>query len=72
MPFVNVKIVKDILPEGKKEELIAKLTDAVVSTYAIEKLRPYVWVVLEEVEAEDWGVGGETLTVEGVKAMLNG
>ena len=69
MPFVNVKIVKDVLPEDKKKELVAKITDAVVSVYN-ERFRPHIWVIVDEVEADNWGIGGETVNPEFPKKLL--
>ena len=69
MPFVNIKIVKDVLPEGKKKELVAKITDAVVSVYN-ENFRPHIWVIVDEVEADNWGIGGEPVNIEFPKQLL--
>ncbi len=69
MPFVNIKIVKDVLPEGKKAELIEKLTDAVVSVYS-ENFRPHIWVVVDEVEGENWGSGGKPVDPEWAREQL--
>jgi 4-oxalocrotonate tautomerase len=49
--------------------LIAKLTDAVVEIEG-EPLRPYTVVLLEDVRSGSWGVGGQGLTTEDVKALV--
>ncbi|NLT07064.1 MAG: 4-oxalocrotonate tautomerase [Solirubrobacterales bacterium] len=55
MPLVQVTLI-----EGRdtavKSELIARLTDAVVETTGAP--RASVRVILSEVPAEHWGVGG--------------
>lgn len=43
--------------QEQKRELVAKLTDAFVETCGGN--REGVWVVINEVPAENWGVGGE-------------
>jgi 4-oxalocrotonate tautomerase len=54
MPFVNVRLVKGP-DQGKKDEMARKIADALHSTAGMPK--ESVWVVFEEVEAEDWYVG---------------
>ena len=58
MPFVNIRIVKDVIasdPKGKK----ATIADGVVKaiTAATGLTSEDVWVVFEEVAARDWYVG---------------
>ncbi len=60
MPFVNAKVVKGVMSPQEKSQLAKRLTDAVVEVFAKgnESFRPNIWVVIDEVEAEDWSVGG--------------
>lgn len=58
MPYVNVQIVAGA-SDAEKAELIAGTTDAVAR--ALGKDPASVWVVIEEVAAEDWGVGGRSI-----------
>jgi len=37
-----------------------------------ENMRPVTWVVLEEVKSGDWGIGGNSLTTNDVKALAAG
>ena len=62
MPYVSVRIAKgdDVTPE-KKRELIKKVTDAVSET--LNKKPSSTYVVIDEVDTDNWGVGGETLSV---------
>ena len=48
--------------------MIAKLTETMASIEG-EALRPVTWVVLEEVKSGQWGVGGNGLTTDDVKAL---
>lgn len=68
MPLVQIKGVGDYLTRNQKEELIRKVTDAVVSVEG-EGLRPVTWVLFEEVPSGSWGVGGEPVTTEGLRQM---
>jgi 4-oxalocrotonate tautomerase len=71
MPLVNVKLIKGVLTQAQKQEMIRKLTDAMVSIEG-ENLRHVTWVVIEEVESGDWGVGGNCLTTGDVMALAAG
>ncbi|MFI1917103.1 4-oxalocrotonate tautomerase family protein [Nocardia sp. NPDC020380] len=61
MPFINVKILEKRIDPQHKDLLIAKLTDAVVETYG-EEIRDHVWIVLEPIPAERWGIGGKPVS----------
>ena len=68
MPLVQIKGVGGYLSQEQKQELIRKVTDAVVSVEG-EGLRPVTWVTIEDVEAGAWGVGGITVTDEDLRQM---
>ena len=68
MPLIEVKMIEQVFTPAQKKELIAKLTDAVVAMEG-EALRPYTVVLLEDVRSGSWGVGGQGLTTEDVKAL---
>src|SRR3954453_14622233 len=71
MPLVQVKLIEGVFSDAQKQEMIHKLTDAMVSIEG-EKLRDVTWVVIEEVKSGSWGIGGNALTAGGVKAMAGG
>jgi 4-oxalocrotonate tautomerase len=71
MPFVNVKVIEGVFTPKQKQEIIRKVTDAMVSIEG-EIFRPVTWVVVEEVKSGDWGIGGNGLTLSDVKAMAAG
>lgn len=56
MPIIRVEMFKDRSREQKRE-LVEALTDAMVKTTGAS--RDAVWVVLSDVEKEDWGFGGK-------------
>ncbi len=69
MPFVNVKVIEGVFSAAQKQEIIQKVTDAMVDIEG-ENMRPVTWVVVEEVSSGDWGgVGGHPLHTADVKAM---
>ena len=59
MPFVQISLVQGRAP-SKKEELIKKVTDAIVETLHISK--DQVHIVLNEVPKENIGDGGVPLS----------
>lgn len=71
MPVLTVKLIEGVFTSGQKQEMIQKLTDAIVSV-AGETLRPATLVLLEDVKSGDWGVGGHGLTAAEVKEKLAG
>lgn len=60
MPYINVKIAKVDGSEGlsvdSKSDLIEKITAAVESATGCP--RNLTMVLIEEVKAENWGIGG--------------
>ena len=68
MPFVNVKLIGGVFSSDQKAEMIAKLTDTMVSIEG-ENMRPVTWVVIEEVASGEWGIGGNALSTADVKAL---
>ncbi|SDK14357.1 4-oxalocrotonate tautomerase [Methylophilus rhizosphaerae] len=58
MPFVNVKLAGSVTKEQKKQ--IAKEITETLTKHA-HKPANYTYIVFEEVEFEDWAIGGELL-----------
>lgn len=66
MPFVNIKITKEGATAEKKAELVKGVTDLLVSV--LGKNPKTTVVVIEEVDTDNWGIGGETVTALRKKA----
>lgn len=66
MPYVNVKITREGATPDQKAELIRGVTDLLVRV--LDKSPATTFVVINEVELEDWGVGG--LPVEAYRRSL--
>lgn len=71
MPLINVKVIEGVFSEAQKKEIVQKLTDAMVSNEG-ENMRPVTWVVIDEVRSGSWGIGGNAMTTEAVKALAAG
>jgi len=71
MPLINVKVIEDVFTSEQKEQIIERLTDAMVSIEG-ENMRSVTWVVVEEVNSGEWGIGGQPLTTAAVQALAAG
>jgi 4-oxalocrotonate tautomerase len=56
MPYVNIKITREGATPAQKAELIKGTTDLLVRV--LNKTPATTFVVIDEVETEDWGIGG--------------
>ena len=68
MPLVQIKGISGILTLEQKQEMIKKVTDAIVSVEG-EGLRPVTWVLIEDVKSGEWGIGGDPVTTRQVQEM---
>lgn len=68
MPLVTVDVIKDVFSQEEKQDIIHKLTEAMVEIEG-EALRPYTWVRITEVEQGDWGIGGQLLKAADVHSI---
>jgi 4-oxalocrotonate tautomerase len=71
MPLINVKVIEGVFDAEQKREIIERLTDAMV-TIEGENMRPVTWCVVEEVKSGDWGIAGNALSTEHVRALAAG
>ncbi|MGZ8908012.1 MAG: tautomerase family protein [Methylobacter sp.] len=68
MPLVQIKGISGYLTLQQKQEIISKVTGAVVSIEG-EGIRPVTWVIIEDVASGEWGVGGKPVTTEAIRSM---
>ena len=68
MPFVNVKLIKGVFDDNQKQEMLTRITEAMVDIEG-EAMRPVTWVTIEEVNSGEWAVGGKALTTQDVKDL---
>ena len=61
MPYVNIKITKEGATADQKARLIQGATKLLVDI--LGKNPQTTVVVIDEVETDNWGVGGESVTV---------
>ncbi len=71
MPFIQVKVIKDVFSPEQKRHIIKELTDAMVRIEG-ENMRSVTWCAVDEVQSGDWGIGGSPLTTADVLALAAG
>jgi 4-oxalocrotonate tautomerase len=66
MPYVNIKITKDGISPEKKAQLIQGVTRLLADL--LDKNPQTTVVVIDEVDTDNWGIGGETVTARRKKS----
>ncbi len=60
MPYVNVKITREGATPERKAEVIRRMTQVLVDV--LGKNPETTVVVIDEVETDNWGIGGVSVT----------
>jgi 4-oxalocrotonate tautomerase len=60
MPYVNIRVTKDDITPEKKEQLILEVTQLLADV--LGKNPQTTVVIIDEVDSDNWGIGGETVT----------
>lgn len=57
MPYVNVRILKDGATTAQKAQIVREMTETLVRVLKKDPLKTHI--VIDEVELDNWGFGGE-------------
>jgi 4-oxalocrotonate tautomerase family enzyme len=60
MPYINIKLTKEGVTSEQKAELIQGVTELLQRV--LNKNPATTVVVIDEVETDNWGIGGEPVT----------
>ncbi len=60
MPYVNIKITNEGVSKEQKTQLVAGVTELLQRV--LNKNSATTVVVIDEVETDNWGIGGELVT----------
>ncbi len=60
MPFVNIRITREGATAEQKAQLIQGATELLVRV--LGKNPATTFVIIDEVDTDNWGLGGETVT----------
>lgn len=61
MPYVNIKVTNEGVTREQKARLVRGVTDLLQSV--LNKNPETTVVVIDEVETDNWGIGGEQVTL---------
>jgi len=67
VPYVNIKVLKEGLTPEKKNALIQGVSNVLYEV--LDKDPKITYVVIDEVETDNWGFGGESVTEKRKKAV---
>ena len=67
MPMVNVKITREGATCKQKQQVISEMTE--VLQRVLGKNPETTIVIIEEVETDNWGIGGKSVTEIRAKAV---
>ena len=68
MPLVDIQLIEGVFDDEQKQQMIQKVTDAMVGIEG-EAMRGVTWVRVLEVASGQWGIGGQGMTAEAIKSM---
>ncbi len=68
MALIKVTVIAGVFTAPQKQEIVERLTDAMVAIEG-ENMRRTIWCIVEEVASGEWGIGGRTLTADDVRAL---
>ncbi len=60
MPFVNIRITREGATAAQKKQLIQGVTDLLEKV--LGKNPKTTFVIIDEVETDNWGIAGESVT----------
>ncbi|WP_327438155.1 4-oxalocrotonate tautomerase family protein [Pseudomonas donghuensis] len=60
MPYVHIRVTDEGVTREQKQQLIEQTTEMLERV--LNKPPASTFVVIEEVDTDNWGVGGETVT----------
>ncbi len=70
MPFITYTTVEGALNEQQKKALSVALTETVTNTLG-EKLKPNVWVTINEAPEGNFYIGGHALKAKMLKKLMD-
>ena len=67
MPYVNIKITREGVTPDQKAKLIKGITNLLVEV--LGKNPQTTFVIIDEVDTDNWGIGGESATLRRKKGQ---
>lgn len=69
MPYVNVRLMENVLTDEQKEQIADEFTDTLLRVIG-EEVRPVTWVLVDDITSGQLTIGGQRITTDAVKQML--
>ncbi len=66
MPYANIRVTRTGVTREQKAEIIKGVTDVLVKVLGKDPERTFV--VIDEVDTDNWGIGGESITARNSRA----
>jgi len=60
MPYIKIEVTREGVTKEQKQQLIKGVTELVIAT--LNKDPQLIHVVIDEVDTDNWGVGGKQVT----------
>jgi 4-oxalocrotonate tautomerase len=71
MPLVNVRVIEQVLSAEQKQEIAKQFTETFASVVG-EPVRELTWVIIDDIGSGALTMGGNPVTTDAVKGMLEG
>ena len=71
VPFIQVKLMEGVFTAPQRREIVERLSEAMIQVVG-ESMRRITWCVVDEVGSGEWGIGGQPLTADDVRALARG
>lgn len=68
MPLVTIDLIEGVFTPVQKREIITRVTDAMVAVEG-EAMRGVTWVKINEINQNEWAIGGNPLNAAAVHAL---
>jgi len=68
MALIQVKVIAGVFTAPQKQEIVERVSEALIGV-AGEGMRRITWCIVEEVGSDEWGIGGQPLCADDVRAL---
>ena len=71
MPLVDIQLIEGVFDKEQKARMIKDVTNTMVAIEG-EMMRGVTWVRVHEIAEGEWGIGGQTVTANDMRALKRG
>ncbi len=68
MPLVDIQLIEGVFDKEQKARMIKDVTNTMVAIEG-EMMRGVTWVRVHEIAEGEWGIGGQTVTANDMRAL---